>query len=485
MEKDKINIRKKEYEIKKKIILGGDVLIPDIKPDIINIVGNNGSCLIRKEEISNEKIRLDGIWNGNVIYLSDIGEIKSLKTNFEFWENFENTKIVSKDEIEYEYKLISIETKILNERKVNISIELEYTITGFKLDEIEVVSNFDTEKNIEKLEEKILTRKFVTTNVTKTSINEDVNFSELGKKIEILKQDVRIVNIEKKVSYNKVLAKAEADISLLYLCDNQVKKFNTKIPVMSFIDIENVKEENIIDINYRTRRFNIIDNVLEKNTINCDMEFEISCSIYEKKEMTIIKDLYSLEDDVKYLKKDVNMEIYEDKINDVYEFNERINIDGLKEIYDYEYSLKKMESNDGKNYEGLVSLNIYYSKEENNSFMIKTLDIPFIIKNSKSEYKYCLNNLELKTSNNEVVCNFKLEVLENIKYKKVELLNDCEIVEGKKENEYSMVIYFVKPNDSVWDIAKKFKVSSESIINLNNLEDGNIFSGEKLYIMKG
>ena len=48
-----------------------------------------------------------------------------------------------------------------------------------------------------------------------------------------------------------------------------------------------------------------------------------------------------------------------------------------------------------------------------------------------------------------------------------------------------MVIYFVKPNDSVWDIAKKFKVSSESIINLNNLEDGNIFSGEKLYIMKG
>lgn len=485
MEKETIKIRKKSYEIKKVISLTGDMLVPDTKPDIINSVGLNGDCFIKKEEISDEKIRLEGCWNGNVIYLSDLGETKALTNNFNFLESFEDNRINSKDEIEYSSKLLKSETKILNERKINITIEIEIIIQGFKFEEVEIVSRLD-DSNIEKLEKTILTRRYINSNFTKTTINEDVNFSESGKDVEILKSNLSISNVEKKISYNKVLAKAEADIKILYLCENQIKKFNTKIPIMSFIEMENVNEENIIDLNYKTRKFLITNNVLEKSSICCDLEFEISCSMYEKKEINLIQDLYSLEKDVNFSKQEVNMECLTENQNEMFEFNEKINIEGVKAIHDYEYCLKKVEMSSNKTYEGNLNITVYYCKEENNNLMIKTIEVPFILKNISENSSFNVSYCEISLNSNEVMCNFKIECVENIRYEKVEILNECELVDNKEENSYSMIIYFVKPNDTIWNIAKNFKVSMDQLINLNNISNPEkIKPGEKLYIMKG
>ena len=48
-----------------------------------------------------------------------------------------------------------------------------------------------------------------------------------------------------------------------------------------------------------------------------------------------------------------------------------------------------------------------------------------------------------------------------------------------------MVIYFVKPGDTLWKIAKKFRTSVEEIVKVNNIEDENYLEiGKKLYIPK-
>ena len=485
MEKEIIKIRKKSYEIKKILELSGDMLVPDTKPDIINSVGANGNCVIKKEDISDGKIRLEGCFIGNIIYLSDLGETKSLRCNLDFLESLEQGEITSKDELEYKSKIIKIETKILNERKINTIVEIEITVCGFKFEEIQMISNFEND-NIEKLEKTIITRRYLNSNFTKTTISEDVNFSESGKTVEILKTDLNVVNIEKKISYNKVLAKAEAKIKILYLCESQIKKFETKIPIMSFIEMENVKEENIIDLDYKIRKFNISNEVLEKNTIGCDLEFEINCSMYEKKEITLIQDIYSLDKEVKFNKQEVNMECIKENTNELYEFSEKINLDAIKEIYEYEYDIKKMNISNSKSCEGSLNIIIYYSKEENNSLMIKNIEIPFILKNIANDSIYRVCNCDVKLNNNEVVCNFKIECIENIKYEKVEILNECEVFECTNDENYSMVIYLVKPNDTIWNIAKNFKISMEQIINLNKIENPDkIKPGEKLYIMKG
>ena len=47
-----------------------------------------------------------------------------------------------------------------------------------------------------------------------------------------------------------------------------------------------------------------------------------------------------------------------------------------------------------------------------------------------------------------------------------------------------MVIYVAKKNDRLWDIAKKYKTTVETIAQFNQLEDGTLRQGEKLLILK-
>ena len=58
--------------------------------------------------------------------------------------------------------------------------------------------------------------------------------------------------------------------------------------------------------------------------------------------------------------------------------------------------------------------------------------------------------------------------------------------EISKEKEYisPLIIYCCKQRDNLWNIAKNFKTSKESIISINNLEKEDLMEGQKLLIMR-
>lgn len=64
---------------------------------------------------------------------------------------------------------------------------------------------------------------------------------------EILKAEINLVDKDIKISYNKVLTKAEAEVTFMYLTeDNRINKVTYKIPVVGFIDIQDVTEEKFM-----------------------------------------------------------------------------------------------------------------------------------------------------------------------------------------------------------------------------------------------
>ena len=73
----------------------------------------------------------------------------------------------------------------------------------------------------------------------------------------------------------------------------------------------------------------------------------------------------------------------------------------------------------------------------------------------------------------------------NNNLKKISIIDNIESKEPEEENEYKMFMYFVKPGDSVWKIAKKFRVCMQDIISVNNLENPDkINVGDRLYIVR-
>ena len=69
--------------------------------------------------------------------------------------------------------------------------------------------------------------------------------------------------------------------------------------------------------------------------------------------------------------------------------------------------------------------------------------------------------------------------------KPINVINEVSMEENTQNDIYSMVIYFVKPGDTLWKIAKKFKSKIDDIARVNNIEDENLIKpGQQLYIPK-
>ena len=87
------------------------------------------------------------------------------------------------------------------------------------------------------------------------------------------------------------------------------------------------------------------------------------------------------------------------------------------------------------------------------------------------------NNIEVRIN-----IEFSVDVYKN---EKMNIIDEISLDENNYDDMYSMVIYFVKPNDTLWNIAKTFKSTVEDIANVNNIENvDKIDVGQQLFIPK-
>ena len=90
-----------------------------------------------------------------------------------------------------------------------------------------------------------------------------------------------------------------------------------------------------------------------------------------------------------------------------------------------------------------------------------------------------------QTSEKEEIVPYWMEHPEVCTSKKAsnEEIEEINIDETRKNERYSLIIYFVKPGDTLWNIAKRFRSTVSKIVQMNGIEDENrINIGEKLFI---
>ena len=118
---------------------------------------------------------------------------------------------------------------------------------------------------------------------------------------------VSLTDKDIKVSYNKVLTKAEAEIKIMYLTeDNRIKTITGKIPVVGFIDMPNISEEHICKTDNEIKNILIRPNSSEEHSIYVEIEIETNCMAFEKEEIALIQDLYSPSQNLSFSQKRID-----------------------------------------------------------------------------------------------------------------------------------------------------------------------------------
>ena len=89
-EKENVCINQLVGQKKDEIIVEGDIIVNDIKPDILKIISTSAIPCIYKKEVMDGKIKIDGSVNTYIMYLADTEEngIRSLNTALDFTRNY-------------------------------------------------------------------------------------------------------------------------------------------------------------------------------------------------------------------------------------------------------------------------------------------------------------------------------------------------------------------------------------------------------------
>ena len=98
------------------IFIEEDCIVPDIKPDILNVISTSGIVCIYKKEILDGKIRLDGSINTYIMYLADTQEenaVRSLNTNLDFTQMIDIENVTSDMNLDTSLVLKSLDCKVL------------------------------------------------------------------------------------------------------------------------------------------------------------------------------------------------------------------------------------------------------------------------------------------------------------------------------------------------------------------------------------
>lgn len=489
MEKNTVVINRKTASNTKVIEINGDVIVPDIKPDIISVINTNGIPYIYKEDVNNGRVRFDGNIDTYVAYLADNGETRSIQTTLTFSDSIEEGNITEKAFAKQNIYLESIEAKVLNERKLSIKASLKVKSEVFEKSEIDITSDFNEIENVQKLKETLNIKSLIGSNKVKTSIKEDISVDNSFVVAEILKTDVEVTNIENKISYNKVLAKADAKVNVVFLSeDGRLGIASSIIPVMSFIDIDKVADNHTCSVDYSIRNMLFKINAKEQHSISCQIDFEVYCDAFEVKTLDVIQDMYGIKNNIEFTKRDVEVQIDGTDCSEIININERILVEDILNICDVSCMPRVVSRNKNGNCECELVMTFYYEADNRNGLNVKKVTLPFMLKSELmgDDLNFSVNRKNFSINQEYVNCDIEILVKAcNNSLKRISVIDDVVCNEFEEDDEYKMFMYFVKAGDTVWEIAKHFRVCMSDIIKLNNLEHPDKLKvGDRLYIMR-
>ena len=497
--KETLNVNKVICEKKEMINVQGDMIVPDSKPDILNTISTSGNACIYKKEIMDGKIRIDGNILTYIMYFADgsTDNVRGLNTCLDFSETINIAELQIGMNVEVTPTVKFIECKVINGRKIGIRVTLEISMKVYSKESVNIVTEMHDE-NIQVLSKNMKVNSLLGDGNTKAFVKENITIPSTDNLAEILSIQICLVDKDIKISYNKVLAKSEVEIKMVYLTeDGRICTTHSRLPLVGFIDMPNIKEENICETSYMIKNIIIKPNAVEEHTVYIEMEVEISCMAYEEKEIKTIQDMYCPGEKMEFDKTMVNTISNKQCKKNVCNIREKVNVPELENgnIIDVAINpiINKENRMSGKvMYEGEMEMNFIFTDNSAVGVNTKKVTVPFEqtvegidnVESCRVDTRIDVNSQEFQNQGGFVTANVDLSFeTDTYRNSAIPVIDNISTQELENMEDYSVIIYVVKNEDSLWKIAKRFGSTVDDIVRVNGIEKQDRLNvGEKIYI---
>ncbi|MBR6514145.1 MAG: DUF3794 domain-containing protein [Clostridia bacterium] len=471
------------------LTLNNDYTLPDYIVDVRKLLHYTAKAMLHNVYISGRAL----MFEGEVIYSAFVlCEDNSIK-NIIYSDDFEaEIKDIDVDENQiYDCRIDKYTLRLISPRKLNCraditvsiklndSTETDSVYKGIGLPEAEYTTEkrFTTASYVT-LYEDVLKKQHGVCNIQLVNSGTDIS--------EIIYTTVNICISERRQVDGKLFLRGEGTAQVLYTdSEGRYCKAKSTFPFSEILENQSTTDAHIctVEVSDIKASFNISNG--EKGSIEIDYSYDISDKYYISSSTQIMSDIYSTEYDVEYTV--CNAPVL--KLNDI--FDGRLTVDDYYDL-DVEYDDVKIldcfaslhnctTSFDRENGRILISGDVKFEPV----FATDTVNHISVVKQFKYERSVGLPQNELICDHNVALisCNADADkgkllltaeialnaaVLESCEY---EFIKEVEIKSTSQRSYSPVIIYYPSAEDTLWEIAKRYKCTCNDIMSANRLEN--------------
>lgn len=493
-------------------VVEGDVIVPDNKPDMDRSLSINGDVVIIDKEIIEDKVIVEGVVNVKVLYISQEGEqsLYHMEGSFGFNQQLDLPNVKNWMDTEVKAVIEHIDSSMINSRKLNVKCVLDFSGKVIEKSQIDVVKDIEGIDDIQVLRDYLEVKDAVGEDEGRVTVRQGFAIPDDKPPIrEILYTDVVLGERDSSVLEGKLVLNGILMITTLYIGDDavSVNDLTYELPFSHYIEIPGAvpgMEKKVwcyVEDFYSTVKEGEGE---QKQSIEYEAVVKAGGKIERVQSMEVLVDAYSPSINLETVKSNVRYKRTLDSIREDIVIKEDIDLPtGLPPISDICILRAKPLLTDFGIHEnqvvveGTLAIQMLYSTEAHiEGIHLYEEEIPFSYSTPLPEgadgidldvdlYLVDLQYRVLDDDLFELRSRVKADIAMEQAFEKEVLLNAEEIEPVKEMPKSSIVVYFIRPGDHLWSIAKRFNTTVEDLIKINEIiEPDDLVPGDRLIISR-
>lgn len=276
-----------------------EMIVPDACPDILRIVGTEGTLCVHNKDAKSGSAQMDGIVKTTVLYVPDgMAGLQKLSMQIPFSCKIENTNIVPQMTLQICPAVVSAETRLMNPRKVFVTLQVSIQVQGTVPDTVVFCTEADAEPDVSLQVLKKEQTVWMITGVGEKPFQFSDRMRLPAGKLELeemLNSRVSISSGDAKIIGTKLIFKGEVQVRVLYRSTTgTLQTADYTLPYSQIMEMKGVQEEADCSVSVILTDCAIgAETDGEESGFVFSMGFLAQAKAWEARTISFLSDLYS------------------------------------------------------------------------------------------------------------------------------------------------------------------------------------------------
>ncbi len=495
------------------ITLDADFNVPDIKPDARAVMQEKGEVVIEEIRVLDGKVNIKGALYFTLLYAGeDEMPVCDLTGNIPISETVvlgcDSTR---EDEITIHTSIDDLRGELINSRKFGVKAIINMEVLAETIYDGEGAIEIEGDDSILKRKKSMDITRLILSKKDTLRVRDECKIPGTKDTIgRILYDDVNLLEVETRVGEDKLVLSGEASLFIIYLSADESPQLNFHecvIPLAGEVNCGGCDETNVVqaEVGIHSREIEVkSDEDGEDRVIDMEIVLDLAIKAFGEERMELLTDFYSTKKECTPVFETSYFENLILKNKSKSRVNGRIQMDSAnpplqiwKVTGDVRVDEKRIVE-DGVEVEGIIDINVLYQSADNSVPLAASagvlpfeqhIQVPDILPDSdirmtagieqisgsllgenEADIKavVVIDVLAFNNIEEPIIADFKMEEL------------DCDA----RAREPGLIGYVVKKGDELWNIAKEFYTTIDTIMEINKLESDQIHEGDVLLVMK-